>query len=610
MANTIVCGRLDNQLPPMRPVAKSELRRIFSDNPNAMKQPVYCPISTDGENIMHAGGVADATEFLEVFSREPRARLIVLTNKERLLLLEKLAMSSLTVRVLEIDYPIMTDVRHGQSLSANFDLLRKLLRKVKQLDIRGGSFALDQTSRHLHAIARKLRFKNTLDQYFFFAYKEGYQEVFKLMEERPDRAVIAFDFNSMYASCMGEQFCDPKSVKYVSFMNCPVSPCDLEEGIYRVSLRRAKPGFFLEKHPFLFKRLGRARRFKLAQDDSIEIVLFKDEIEYYGKFFYEVEVFEGFASSTTVPHPLLRKAHALYTKRYQSKSRGDAALENYCKQSLQLMHSATNKRLFKRKRFDCLNDALAFISAKFHIGFDGVGPADVANFFDKCEYFRVERHGHQVVLRYLDIRADCLLFSLSAKIVAAAKLKLMKTMERFLADGAVEICYANVDSLHVSIEKCDLDGFLDRHKDLISPELGMLKIQAIADRGYWFDVGRYWLKTNGEVVLFKNIGFNHKGAKSEFMTKRRKYVVRTADAFVQLSSYLINLSSCFSWSKRIRACGDLGSVDYARYEYAEVATPESANRTEANEILKSKKVKIDLFRRISGKEDGVLYYQC
>ena len=83
MGNTIVCGRLDNQLPFLRPSAKSELRRIFSDNPNAMKQPIYCPIATDGENIMHAGGVSDATEFLNEFSRGSGARLIVLTNKDR-----------------------------------------------------------------------------------------------------------------------------------------------------------------------------------------------------------------------------------------------------------------------------------------------------------------------------------------------------------------------------------------------------------------------------------------------------------------------------------------------------------------------------------------------
>ena len=553
---------------------------------------------------MHAGGVSDATKFLNEFSRGSGARLIVLTNKERLLLLEKLALSDLAVRVFEIDYPIMTDVRYGRSLSANFDLLRKLLKKIAILDIRGGSFAQDQTTRHLHTIARKLRFKNTLDQNFFFAYKEGYQEVFKLIEERPDRAVIAFDFNSMYASCMKVKFCDPKFVKYVSFSDHPVSPCDLEEGVYRVTLHRAKPGFFLEKHPFIFKCLGRAHRFKLAQDDSIEILLFKDEIEYYGKFFHELEVHEGFSSATTVAHPLLSTAQALYKRRYQSKLRGDAVLENYCKLSLQLMHSATNKRLFKKKSFDCLNDALAFISTKFHLSFDGVGPSDVSSFLDKCEYFSVERHGHQVVLRYLDIRSDCLLFSLSAKIVATAKLKLMKTMERFLSDGAAEICYANVDSLHVSVAKSDVDGFLNRHKDLISPKLGMLKVQTIADCGYWFDVGRYWLKTNGSVVLFRNIGFNHKGAKSEFVTKRRKYVVHNTDAFVQVSSYLVSVSSCFSWSKRIRTRGDLCSMDYERYEYSEVATPESAHRTEANEILKSKKLKIDLFRQISGSEDG------
>lgn len=592
----------------MRPASKSELRRIFSDNPNAMETPVYRPIATDGENIMDADGVSDASRFLETISMDACAQLIVLTNKERLLLLEKLALCGVTVRVFEIDYPIMKEVRHGRSLRANLEILSKLLKKTNQLDIRGGSFSQDQTSRHLHAIARKLRFKNTLDQYFFFAYKEGYQEVFKLKEERPDRVIIAFDFNSMYASCMKSQFCEPRSVKYVSFADCPIDVCELGEGIYRVSLRRAKQGFFLEKHPFLFKRLGKAHRFRLAPGDSIETVLFKDEIEYYGKFFHQIEIHEGFSSAITVTHPLLRSAQDLYARRYRSKARGDAVIENYCKLSLQLMHSATNKRLFKKKCFDCLNDALAFLSTKFHLNFDGVEPSDISSFLDKCKYFSVERRGQQVVLRYLDIQSDSSLFSLSAKIVATAKLKLMQTMERFLSDGGVEICYANVDSLHVSIATSDVHGFLERHKDLISTELGMLKVQAIADRGYWFDVGRYWLKTNETVVLFKNIGFNHKGASSEFVTKKRRYVVHNADAFVQVSSHLVNMSNCFSWSKQIRITNDVRTQDFDRYEYSEIATPESANRTEANEILKSKKLKIDLFRRLSGKEDGVVNF--
>jgi len=606
MANVIVCGRLDNSTSFSPPSTTPELRRIVSENPGAMKKPVYCPIATDGEKILHVDGISDAASFLETFSSVSGARLLVLTMKERLLLLEKAALCGVAVRVFEVDYPIMGCVTAGRSLRVNFDILRKLLKKVDQLDIRSGSFAQDQTTRHLYSVARKLRFKNTLDQNFFFAYKEGYQEVFKLKEERPDRAIIAFDFNSMYADCMNTQFCEPRTVQYVSFADRHVEICDLNEGIYRVTLGRAKPGFFLEKHPFLYKRLGASHRFKLAADDSIETVLFTDEIKYYEKFFLQVEIHEGFFSAVTVLHPLLQSARDFYGKRHRSKARGDVAMENYCKLSLQLMHSATNKRIFKKKSFDCVGDVLGFLAMEFHLNFDGVEPSVISRFLAMSKYFSVDQRGDQMVLKYLDIRADSLLFSLSAKIVATARLKLMKTMERFILDGAAEICYANVDSLHVSVAKSDVDGFLERHKDLISTELGSLKVQAVADRGYWFDVGRYWLKADDEVVLFRNVGFNHKGASTEFITKKRMHVVRNADAFVQVSSYLVNISKCFSWSKRIRASNEALTLDYERYEYSDIATPEMADRMEAAEIMNSKQLKVDLFRAISGKEDGVV----
>lgn len=605
MANTIVCGRLDNRVSFQRSslAAPPSARRIASDHPNAMRKTLYVPIATDGDRIMHVGGISDATSFLETFSGDGGMRLIVLTIKEYFLLLEQAVLRDVRLSILEVDYPLMADVKPGRSLRSNLDILYKLLKKVDNLDIKGGSFARDQTVRHLHSVARKLRFKNALDRHFFFAYKEGYQEVFKLKEERPDRVIIAFDFNSMYADCMNGRFCEPRSIRYESFEDPATDVGKLEEGIYRVILRGAKDGFFLDKHPFLYKRLGTPHRFKLAPDDSIETVLFKDEILYYGTFFREVAIIEGFCSAKTVPHPLLQKARDLYARRRQCKSRGDSVMENFCKLSLQLMHSSTNQRVFKKKRFGSLDAVQTFLSSEFHLNFDKVGISGVSRFLNTSKYFKIEKHDSGVELTYLDIQADSLVFSLSARIVASARLKLMRTIERFVSDGSAEICYANVDSLHVSIARTEVDGFLKRHKDLISERLGCLKVQAIADRGYWFDVGRYWLKKDGEVVLFKNIGFNHKGARSEFVTKRRMLVVRKADAFSQVESHFADVTNSFSYVKRIKHCADTRTLDYERYGFLEVDTPEDADLTEAQEIMRSKKLKIALFRAISRKAE-------
>jgi hypothetical protein len=598
----IVCGKLDNFISfgLKEPRRLSVTRRIASDNPNKVKKVAYLPISTNGNQVLHQGGISDAEDFLDEMSGFEGRRLIVLTRKEYLLILEKISLRDIRVSVFEIDYRIFTDVRFNPSLRVNFDILNRLLRKIDSLGIISGSFAKDQSLRNLHSVARKLRFKNSLDRNFFFAYKDGYQEVFILKEERSDRAIIALDFNSMFADCMKGEYCEPRSIRYRSFADDDAVPDKLEEGIYRVVLHGAKDGFFLEKHPFLYKRLGKSYRFRLNPGDSVEIVLFKNEIEYYGAFFREVEVKEGFSSSKTVAHPLLAKANGLYEKRRYYRLRGDAVMENYCKMSLQMMHSSTNRRIFKRKRFDSLRGALDFLSSEFQLNFDeGSGLSDYHRFFHNNKYFSLKNSGGSLVLTYLDIEADSLLFSLSAKIVANARIKVIKTIERLLGHRSVEICYSNVDSIHISLEMDEVENFIERHRDLISDDIGCLKIQAIADQGYWFDVGRYWLKKDGKVVLFKNMKFNYKGASSEFVRKRKIFVLSKSAAFSHVGYRFANLVNSFSYSKRVKADLTGASVGFERYLFPEVESAEAADITEAEELMKSKKLKADLFQRIS-----------
>lgn len=597
----IVCGKLDNCISFATGKSElSEARRIVSDNPNKASEVAYIPISTNGTQILYQGGIVDADDFLNEVSRVEGRRVIVLTRKEHILILDKVALRNVRISVLEVDYPIFPEVRHSPSLRVNLDILNRFLRKIRSLGLIGGSFARDQSLRNLHAVARKLRFKNGLDRNFFFAYKDGYQEVFKLKEERADRVVIALDFNSMFADCMRGEFCVPRSVRYRTFVSGDVAPDGLDEGIYRVVLRGAKDGFFLDKHPFLYKRLGKSYRFVLAPGDSVEAVLFNNEIEYYAGFFHEIEVKEGFCSGKTMQHPLIGKAGALYESRRYYRSRGDAVMENYCKTSLQMMHSSTNRRIYKKKRFDSLHCVLNFLSSEFQLNFDeGSTLTDIHRFFRHNKYFNLHKSGRYLELTYLHIDADSLLFSLSAKIVANARIKVMKAIERFLDHDSVEICYSNIDSIHVSVKKSEAESFIDRHKDLISDEIGCFKIQAFADQGYWFDVGRYWLKKDGEVVLFKNKKFNFKGAGSEFVSKRKVFVLSKSDAFSQLGYRIAQLENSFSYSKRVKTGVTEETVEFERYTYPEVECPEAADVTEANEMMKSKKLKVELFRRIS-----------
>ena len=600
--DVIVCGKFHSHISfnGLNTDHLSKPRRIAADNPNKVKNINYIPISTNGSEVLCQGVTWKVEDFLNSVSDNDGRQLVVLTLKEYLLILGKTSLLNITVSVFEINYPIFKNITFCSILSVNINTLRKLLNKLEHLNIKSSTFARDQTINHLHSIGRKLRFKNSFDHYFFFSYKDGYQEVFKLKEERPDRIIIAFDFNSMFADCMKGDFCEPRSIHHRTFTDHSIDPTQLSEGIYRVVLKGAKDGFFLKHHPFLYKQLGKSYRFLLNQGDSVEIVLHKNEINYYKKFFQEVHVKEGFCSNNTIQHPLLNKALSLYKRRQYFKSRNDDIMENYCKISMQLMHSSTNQKVFKKKHFKSLDDALSFLSSEFQLNLCAeTSQQDIHNFLRNNKYFRLKKCEHGIILNYLDIKADSLLFSFSSQIIANARVKLLDTIEKFINHNTVEICYANIDSVHISIDSSEVDNFLNVHKELISDDLGCLKIQAIADQGYWFDIGRYWLKKDGKVVLFKNKSFNYKGAKNEFISKRKVYSLTRSKAFCHFDYFFVNLDNTFSYSKRVKQTSSEQSIVFERYSFTEVKSSEAANHTEANELMKSKRLKVDLFQYIS-----------
>ena len=326
---------------------------------------------------------------------------------------------------------------------------------------------------------------------FFQAYKGGYQAVFKLKEERRDRVILAVDFNSMYADSMKGDFCHPASVEYCKFSGLRPELQDLNVGIYRVRLVGALSGQFLEHHPFQFKRLGRSWLFRMQPGDTIETVLHKNELVYFSTFFSEVEVLEGFCSSRTIAHPLLKKAVHLYGQRLYHRRRGDQLKENMCKASMQHMHSASNQKKIATKAFCEFSQLREFLQEEFMMNLMDVGNSELARFLIRHKYFDLSKVNGEYRPSYLNLSSNQTIFSLSAQVVANARLKLLQTVERFLRHPTVELCYANTDSIHISIAKNQFEAFLDIHNDLFSEDLGELKIEAIGDKGYWFDVGRY-----------------------------------------------------------------------------------------------------------------------
>lgn len=599
--NYIVCGKLDNRSGfgsvSARTAKKERLRlaRLVS-----VRNFIIQPVSIGEYGVWFEGRHWSFTDFLVMAAARGIDNLYVLTSREYFMIVELASVYGVKVHIFEKNFPIFTNIKFSTSPRVNYDVLTKHLKKLVQLGIHSSSLSKHLSNRHLLTVIKKISFKNNYDRNFLFAYKDGYQEVFKLKEERPERVVIALDFNSMYLDCMKGNFCNPALIKYRCFQGQSVDLLNLDNGFYHVRLVEAKQGFLLEHHPFKYKRLGRSYLFGMRVGDTIETLLHRDEIVYYRRFFESIDVVDGLFSEDTIEHPLLSIGLNLYSQRMYHRLRGDRVKESLCKASIQHMHSATNQKRFSKKTFHSMDEVRDFLTTEFSMNLEKVSLDEITNFLLNHKYFEITLIPEGYQLSFLDAGTSDAVFSLSAQVVVAAQLKMIKTLERFMTFRTVELCYANVDSIHLSLHRDELDGFLQQNDDLISDQVGALKIEAIADRGYWFDVGRYWLKKNDEVVLFKNRGFNHKATTEPFVCRRKISNFIETSTFSHMSSHVLKIENSFNYQKRLEHMKAQES-HFVRFGYEEIKELSIANLTEAYEQMNSMKDKVELFQRISNK---------
>lgn len=598
--DVIVCGKLDRSTQLSAPSCRDDSAvRLTGASVPMPDFSTGWPIAADEHVVWFDGQAWSMDDFLVMATRHKARRLLVLTAREYKFLVARAADHGLRVTALEVAFPIFPDIKYNTCLRTNLAVLHKHVRKLLQLGITPiHTLSRQLSGQHLHSVTRKLRVKNAHDRHFFSAYPDAYQEVFKLREERQDRVIIALDFNAMYLDSMEGTFCAPSAVRYRDFREQPADPADMPNGVYRVRLIGALPGFLLTYHPFRYKRLGRSHYFRMQRGDSIEAILHREELVYFASGFERVEVLEGLMSATTIAHPLLKPGRRLYAQRQYHRRRGDRVRENFCKASLQHMHSATNQKRFAKKLFKNLEQVRAFVAGRFGIDMDEVSDDELIELLIKHQYFGIAPAGSGYELTYLNTSATDNIFSLSAQVVANARLKLLKTLEHFLSDPQVELCYANVDSIHLSIHRDQVQNFFDRHQEIISDQAGMLKVEAIADCGYWFDVGRYWLKKDGAIVLFKNKGLNHKAATGPFVQRRMVSNFIETPMFSHLHTYLMRFEQVLTYHKRLVDV-EQGETRYERFQFSDISEPQVSNLTEASERLASMPTKIALYRRIS-----------
>lgn len=598
----IICGKFDNNIyinPEFISKGKERVR-IGSINSNKLKTIKYIPISSDGINIKYKDNIYLSRDFFLKIDKKYLKNLIVLTFKERQLLLDILVDFDIDVKVFEILYPFFSYVKYISNIEKSYIELVNLLAKVNELNIKGKSLAHNLSTEYLFKIERKLRYKNRYDYFFAFAYKGGYQEIFKLKEEREDRVIISFDFNSMYIDAMMGKFIEPKSIKYKKIINQPKIIDEIENGLYKVILKNPKKSFFCFFHPFKYVKMFQSFNFNLEENQEIELFLFKNEIIYYKKFFEKVELLEGFYNTKTINHPLKEEALKTYEERIIYKKKGNQILNDFSKYKLITMHSSTNPKNFRNLFFTNKEQMINYLNDEFMLNFnDDISTDEKLYLMSKSNYFSFEKVKNGYKVKLIDYKNNKSIYSISAQIIANGRLKMIQTIEKFLQYESVEICYCNIDSLHISIKKDKVDDFLSKYSYMISNKIGDLKIETIAKKGYWFDIGRYWLIEGKNINLFRNTLFNHFGNKEIFLKSRIFKRLHKLDNFTYVKTIYLNIYKSFTYSKKL---DNENTVDYAnmiRYNFGEVKNLDVAYNSFNKEVLDSNNSKVKLFNKIA-----------
>lgn len=598
--NHIICGRFSNNVDISKArYIDTKIIRVGSKKPTSIKEHELTPISTDGSSIYSYSGINNINDYFIQARIDGKTCFLVLTSKEKYLLLEQIIENSIEIYALEEEFPIFKELKFIKNIKVQFKELCNKIKKVKSLGYRTKSIANKESKKFLYKVERKIRFKNNLDHIFGLALTAPYQEVFKFVEERENREIIALDFNSMFGDCMSGNFVEPKSTYYIDGNDLDHN--NIKNGLYRVIFKNPKNSFFRKKHPFTYKKNKNSYYFNLEEGQTIETLAFKNEIEHYKKYFQSYEIVEGITSRKEIKHPLYGLAKAYYKKRIQARNNGNSTIEKLYKYKIAIMHSATNLLRSKSYSYLSLSEIIELLESEYNFNLDKpLEQASALTDMRNWKYFKIRPNGELYDMRAVDLKNHENIFSLSAQVIANSRIKIIETIEKILEFKESEICYINVDSIHVSIPKVKSSLFLDHISSMISEEMGDLKIQARADYGYWFDIGRYWLVRNGRVNKFKNTSFNHQGNKFPFIEKGNRKVIYDSKDIKFYRSYIRNIYSEFTY-KKILVTDTEKNIYFDRPSFNQIKDENLSEDFSTEEIFKSSQIKAIQYKNLKRK---------
>lgn len=321
-----------------------------------------------------------------------------------------------------------------------------------------------------YRVERKLKYKSSLDEYFFDSPMRCHSECF--IANITDEPIVALDVNSMFPDILARAlFPDPSRLIYgkpdlkkVLALKNGLFDCILKP---RVDIDSKKydhiPFFAGFDHELIPFKIG---------NESIRKKLHACEIEAYSSLF-DIEVIEGVYSNTPIEHPLAKMASIMFSH----KKTNIAA-----KSVMTTMHAST----------------MRFSTTTAQVELDPSIPISS----NVGKYLSLSSDGKS---QMYDTKNQTNVYSLTSTVFAHARVRMFKLICAVI-DGGFDPVYTNIDSLHVACRHgSGVDDLLALLGDAIGPDMGQLKIEAVADSGIWLSPGVYQLRSAERIVKEANV---------------------------------------------------------------------------------------------------------
>lgn len=456
-------------------------------------RPLYL-IAADAHTITDKNG----TRPIEEYQFVPGPRSVTLTKRES----DLIALSNPGAQppvALEDLHPWLPEQRYLNDSASSFQTLKLVVHRFERHLVYASAYCNEKWN----TICNALRQKSVLDARFYTAWHLPIQDVHVLEERRPERSVISIDFNGMYPACMQQPFPKPSGLRLVSLDRCLSESEVLASGLYRCIIEGPLTDFIIRLNPFRSFHSGRHLRARL--DEPVEVDLNEFEVEFYRLHFQRIHLVEAVISDKVVSHPLAKEVRRSFAKRRNYRHQGNKALADREKYLATLMSSCAHRPARPRRASETRDQAMGTLRAEYGIDPPNDEPEVATNIWlAGRKGIKLGAKDGFTTVEGPNMRDGSACFLLGQRIVARGRIVLLEMMERILHSApCVEICYANIDSIHFSLPTENLEPVLAWLKSECSDALGSFKIEAVTRHGLWLEPGRYWLYSD-DVEKFRN----------------------------------------------------------------------------------------------------------